>query len=530
MLTSLAALSSGVSYYAPSAQAAKVFVYCSEASPSSFNAQLITDGPSFVASSRILYNRLTEFKYGETTLEPGLAESWKISKDGLTYTFKLRKGVKFHSTAYFKPTRDFNADDVLFSFNRQRLASHPYHPVGGGIYEYFTSMEMDRVIRDIRKLDDWTVEFKLSAPEAPFLANLAMDFASILSAEYGDQLLKARTPEKIDTLPIGTGPFVYVDYVKDSSIKYVAHPDYFRGRAHLDKIVFSITPDASVRLQKLRAGECHLAAEPAPADLDTIRQDPQLVLLDRPGMNVSYLSMNQLHKPFDNLLVRQAISHALNRQAYINAIYLGNAIVAKNPMPPTLWGYNDHIVDYDYNPETARALLKKAGFPNGFETTIWTLPVSRPYNPNGKKMGEMMQADLAKVGIQVKLVTFDWPTYLKKSKGGDHDLLQMGWSGDNADPDNFLQMLLGCASVRSGANRGGWCYEPYDKLVVKAKITPDQKTRTLLYMQAQKIFKEQAPWVTLAHAKIFRAVSKKVVGFKIDALGGDSFYPVDLTP
>jgi dipeptide transport system substrate-binding protein len=207
---------------------------------------------------------------------------------------------------------------------------------------------------------------------------------------------------------------------------------------------------------------------------------------------------------------------------------MGSATVAKNPIPPTIWSYNDAIKDYEYSPEKAREYLKKAGMPNGFESEIWTLPVSRPYNPNGKKMGELMQADLAKVGIKIKLQTFDWPTYLKRSKSGDHQMIQFGWTGDNGDPDNFLNTLLGCGAIEAGSNYSHWCDKMFNKLVTDAKATPDVAKRTQLYKSAQQIFKDQAPWVTLAHSTTYRAMSKNIKGYKIDPLGQDIFTKVNV--
>lgn len=511
-----------------SASAAKTFVYCSEGSPSGFNPQLATDGVSFNASSHAIFNRLVEFKQGSVEIEPALAESWTISKDGLTYTFKLRKGVSFHSNDLFKPTREFNADDVLFSYNRQRLPSHPYNKVSGGGYEYFQSMDMANIIKDIVKKDDYTVEFKLSKREAPFLANLAMDFASILSAEYADAMMKAKTPEKLDTNPIGTGAFVFKSYQKDTMIRYTANEKYFRGKPAIENLVFAITPDASVRYQKLKAGECHFIAEPAPQDIDAIKKLANLQLLEKEGLNVGYLAFNAEKGPFVKQELREAVSLALNKKAYLSAIYMNRATSAKNPIPPTIWGYNDAIVDYDYNPEKAKELLKKAGYPNGFETEMWTLPVSRPYNPSGKKMGEMMQADLAKVGIKVKLMTYDWPTYLEKSRKGEHQMIQLGWIGDNGDPDNFMNVLLSCNSVKTGSNVSRWCNKAFSDLIEQAKVNADQKKRTDLYKQAQVIFKKEAPWVTLAHARVFRAMSNKVVGYQIHPFGSEMFEKVDL--
>jgi dipeptide transport system substrate-binding protein len=507
---------------------AKTFVYCSEASPSTFNPMLATDGPTFNASAEQVYNRLVDFKSGSTDIEPSLAERWSISTDGKTFTFKLRKGVKFHSNEIFKPTRDFNADDVIFSFMRQKDPKHPYYKVSGGNYDYFQSMDMGKVIKDIKKLDPYTVQFVLNENEAPFLANLAMAFASIMSAEYGDAMMKANTPEKIDTNPVGMGPFVFESYQKDTMIRYHANPDYFKGSPKIDKLVFSITPDANVRTQKLKAGECHLIAEPAPADLDQLKSNSKVSVEEKEGLNVGYLAFNTEKKPFDNPMVRQALNMALNRKAYIQAIYMNRASLAKNPIPPTIWSYNKKTKDYEYNPEKAKALLTKAGFPNGFDSELWTLPVSRPYNPSGKKMGEMMQADLAKIGVKVKLVTYDWPTYLEKTKKGEHQMAQMGWTGDNGDPDNFLNVLLGCQSIVAGSNLARWCYKPFNDAVVEAEHTNNKKKRTELYMKAQEFFVDQAPWAALAHARVYRAVAKNVVGYEIHPFGTENFEKVDI--
>lgn len=505
----------------------KTLVYCSEGSPSSFNPQVATDGATFNVT-RHIYDKLVQFKHGSTEIEPGLATRWDISADGLIYTFHLRDGVQFHETAYFKPSRTLNADDVLFSFNRQRLKDHPYYMVGGGTYEYFSSMDMPNIIRDIRKVDDHTVQFVLHKAEAPFLADLAMDYASILSAEYADQLLKSKRADYIDIEPVGTGPFFFRSYQKDQLVRLYRHPNYWRAPAKLERLVFSITQEPTVRYQKLKTAECHFATEPAPQDIQAMAAHPALKVMEQAGLNVGYLSFNVKKKPFDNVLVRQAIHLALNRQAYINAVYLKNATVAKNPIPPTIWSYNDAVKDYPYDVAQAKELLTKAGYPNGFSTTLWTLPVSRPYNPNGKKMGEMMQADLAKIGIQAKLVTFDWPTYLKKAKEGEHEMLQMGWTGDNGDPDNFLNVLLGCAAISGGSNYSGWCNKEFNALIDKARQLSKQSERAKLYEEAQVVFKREAPWVTLAHSKVYRAMRKNVVGYKIDPFGGDSFYEVDL--
>ncbi len=510
-----------VTLTALSAQA-KTFVYCSEGSPSSFNAQVASDGATFNVT-RQLYNRLVEFKKGETDIVPSLAESWKISKDNLTYTFKLRKGVKFHTTEYFKPTRDFNADDVVFTFDRMMNKSNPLNKVGGGVYEYFDSMEMGKLLKEVKKVDDYSVQFTLTRQEAPFLANIAMDFAGIISKEYAEALVAAKTVEKMDNFPVGTGPYLFKSYQKDTTIRLARNTQYFRPMGNIENVVFLITVDANVRTQKLRAGECHLIAEPSPQDLPSLKQNKAVQVLTRPGLNVGYLSFNVRKKPFDNPLVRKAISHAINRKAIIDAVFLGQAQVGKSTLPPTIWSFNDKLKDYDHSPEKAKALLKEAGMPEGFETELWTLPVSRPYMPNGKKAGELMQSDLAKVGIKVKLVTYDWPTYLDKTAKGEQSMYQLGWTSDNGDPDNFLFNLLSCAAVEGTSNRSFWCYKPFDELIMQAKQTTDLKKRVTLYKKAQEVANDQAIWLPLSNAIVHRALSAKVKGYKIDPFGGEYF-------
>jgi dipeptide transport system substrate-binding protein len=511
---------------AVSAQA-KTFVYCSEGSPEGFTPALYTSGTTFDASAKNVFDRLAMFERGTTKIIPGLATSWDVSADGTVYTFHLRKGVDFHTTSFFTPTRQFNADDVIFSFMRQYDKNHPYHKVSGGSYEYFTGMGMPDLIKSIEKKDDYTVVFTLNKPEAPFIANMAMDFASIHSAEYADRMMKAGTPDDFDQNPVGTGPFAFVSYQKDSLIRYQAHDSYWMGRAKIDKLVFSITPDASVRYAKLKAGECHLMPYPNPADLDQMRKDPKINLMEQEGLNVGYLAFNVKVKEFGDVRVRQALSMAINKQAIIDAVFQGAGKIAKNPIPPTIWSYNDNVKDYAYDVAAAKKLLADAGYPNGFETDIWAMPVQRPYNPNARRMAEIIQEDWSKVGVKAKIISYEWGEYLKRSMNGEHSTVLLGWTGDNGDPDNFMAVLLGCDAVGS-SNRSQWCYKPFDDLLMKAKLTANMEERTRLYEEAQVIFKQQAPWVTIAHSVVFEPMSKDVVGFKIDPFGGHIFYGVDL--
>ncbi|HEY4199517.1 MAG TPA: ABC transporter substrate-binding protein [Devosiaceae bacterium] len=506
---------------------AKTLVYCSEGSPEGFDPGPYTAGTTFDASSRTVYSRLVEFDHGKTTLSPGLASSWDVSDDSLTYTFHLRPGVKFQTTDYFTPTRTLNADDVVFSFQRQQDKTGPWYQYITGIsWEYFNSMSFPDLIKSIEKVDDLTVKFTLNRPDAAFLADLGMDFASIVSKEYADKLDAAGTKELFNQQPVGTGPYTFVDYQQDAVIRYKANPDYYAGVQKIDDLVFAITADAAVRAQKLKAGECDIMAYPNPADIADLKADTNLKVDEQEGLNVAFLAYNTQQAPFDKVEVRKALNMAFNKQAIIDAVYQGNATPAVNPIPPTMWGYDKDIQADPYDPAKAKQMLADAGVTN-LAMKIWAMPVSRPYNPNGKRMAELMQADLAAIGITADITTMDWAQYLDQSGKVERDgAVQLGWTGDNGDPDNFMAVLLGCDAV-PGNNRANWCNKDFEDLIQKAKLTTDVAERTKLYQQAEVIFHDQAPWFPIAHSKVFMPMSTKVSGFVMDPLGVHRFDGVD---
>ncbi|WP_202911141.1 ABC transporter substrate-binding protein [Ancylobacter sp. TS-1] len=515
-------------FAAAPAYAAKTLVYCSEGSPENFTPALNTTGTSFDAA-RPAYNQLVEFERGSTKVVPGLAESWTVSDDGKELTFKLRKGVKFHSGVNgFTPSRDFNADDVIFSFNRMWKTDNPYHKVTGGAYDYFNDMGLPDLLVSIDKVDDHTVKFVLKEPNAPMLANLAMDFATIHSKEYADFLLKKGTPEQFDQIPVGTGPFSFVNYQKDAVIRYKAFPAYFEGPAKIDNLVFAITPDPTARYAKLKKGECHVMIAPNPADIAGMKTDPAVNLLSQPGLNIAYWAFNVEKPPFDKKEVRQAFNMAIDKAAIIKDVYQGAGQGAINPIPPTIWSYNKDVKDYAYDPEKAKAMLAAAGVQTPLDIDLWWMPVQRPYNPNAKRIAEMMQSDLAKLGVNAKLVSYEWGEYRKRMQEGEHMTGQLGWTGDNGDPDNFF-FLLGCPAARKGGqNLAKWCNKEFDDLISKARTSSDLAERTKLYEQAQVIFKEEAPWFTIAHSVVYEPTRKEVVDYKVSPFGRHEFYGVEL--
>ncbi|MFK8329286.1 ABC transporter substrate-binding protein [Pseudomonas sp. BJa5] len=522
---------------APSALAASNLVFCSEGSPAGFDPGQYTTGTDFDASAETVFNRLSQFERGGTAVIPGLATSWDISDDGLNYTFHLREGVKFHTTDYFKPTREFNADDVLFTFNRMLDPNMPFRKAYPTEFPYFTDMGMDKNIAKVEKVDDHTVKFTLNGVDAAFIQNLAMSFASIQSAEYADQLLKQGKPADINQKPIGTGPFVFSKYQKDAQIRFKGNKDYWKPEdVKIDNLIFAISTDASVRMQKLKKNECQVTLFPRPADIEPLKADPNLKMPDQAGFNLGYIAYNVMDKikgsteanPMAQLKVREALDMAVNKPEIIKSVYQGAGQLAVNAMPPTQWSYDTTIKDVPYDPEKAKQLLKEAGVKEGTEITLWAMPVQRPYNPNAKLMAEMLQSDWKKIGINAKIVSYEWGEYIKRSKGGENGAMLIGWSGDNGDPDNWLGTLFGCDAI-AGNNFSKWCDPEYDKLIKQAKATSDQAKRTELYKQAQHRLKDQVPMTPIAHSTVYQPMRTTVQDFKISPFGLNSFYGVSVT-
>ena len=311
-----------------------------------------TDGLSFNVCENVM-ECLVFFKDESTAIEPGLAQSWQISPDSKTYTFKLRKGVKFHDGT------PFNADAVVFSIGRQmkernlKFFGKPLEiPKQDRPPEYWLQMEMDKTVESIEAKDEYTVVFKLKRVEAPFLANLGMQFMEILSPTA---FLK--DPGGFVKNPVGTGPYKFVKWVKDDSVTLEPNKDYWDKAKgpYLDKVVFRTIPDNSVRFLELKTGNINICQFPNAADVALAKKDANLKVPTQPGFNVGYLGFNHTKEPWKtNAKLRKAIAHAINRKAIVDNIYQGMGEVAKNPVPPTIWCYDKSIPGYEYNPGTGQ--------------------------------------------------------------------------------------------------------------------------------------------------------------------------------
>ncbi|HCN47242.1 MAG TPA: ABC transporter substrate-binding protein [Pseudomonas sp.] len=503
---------------------ARPLVVCTEASPEGFDMAQYTTAVTADAAAETLFNRLVDFKPGTTEIQPSLAERWEISEDGLVYTFHLRKGVKFHTTPWFTPTREMNADDVLWSFQRQLDPKHPWHDKTSIGFPYFEGMSFSKLLKSVEKTDEHTVVFTLTQPQAPFLRDLAMAFTSIYSAEYGDQLLQANRTGDLNSKPVGTGPFILQRYIKDAQIRYKANPDYFRGAPPSESLVFAITTDNNVRLQKLRANECQVALYPKPDDVPSIKQDPMLKVAELEALIIGYVAMNTEHPVLSDVRVRKAIDIAFDRQAHVDQLFgKGNALLAVNPYPPTMLGYNHDNQNPPHDLDKARALLKEAGVAEGTVLTLFTRNGGGMTNPNPRLSAEMLQADLKKIGLKVDIRVMEWAEMLRRAKNGEHDLVSTGWAGDNGDPDNFMTPLLSCEAVKNGENYARWCNPEFDALITQARQVIDSQQREALYNQALAVYDADRPWITMAHPKMFTAMRRNVEGYTISPLTNNNF-------
>ncbi len=535
-LTHLAALA-GLALGLGAAQArAATLVVCTEAAPSTLNPQLSTANTVFDVGTQI-YDSLVETERGASKIIPAIAESWTIAPDGLSATFHLRHGVQFQSNAQFKPTRPLNADDVVFSFHRMMDKTNPYYNVSGGSYDEWDSLLRGRV-KDVVKVDDNTVRFDLTQPVAPLLGILSMPTFPILSAEYGQAMLAAKTPEQLDNNPIGTGPFAFVHYQQNASVRFRAFPQNWAKLAGLkdrtaqvDALVFSIAPDPAVRLAKLRAGECQIMRYPNPNDYDQIRADPALQLLSAPLAEMGYIAFHAGQAPFDKLEVRQALVEAIDKKALVQAVFHGSGTPTGAMVSPALWGHDDHVPPQTYDPAAAKALLAKAGYPDGFKTKLWAIPVARAYMPDGRRAAEMIQADWAKIGVQAEIVTYEWGEYLKRFHNGEAPVGMAGGTWDFPDPSQLVAGYWGCTDGKANpANGSRWCNKEFDDLLDKAAVISDQNERAKLYIQAQDVFAREVPGMLFADTMAYTAVRKNVAGYKVHVLGGTPFTGITLTP
>lgn len=503
----------------PALAQGKPLVYCADASPEGFDPGMWDSASTNIVSAQ-MFDGLLGFKRPTTELAPKLATSYEIAADARSVTFHLRPGVRFHSTPWFKPTRDFNADDVIFTFTRFIDPHTPFNKAFPATFVYPQNLGLAKLIAGIDKLDEHTVRFRLTEPNVTFVANFAFAWAGIQSAEYAAQLLKQGKPSQINVQPVGTGPFMFKSYAKDDVLRMTANPTYWGGKQPTPALIFSISREPNVRVQKLSVGECQVAAAIRDVDVAALEKQPAISIQKIQALNISYLSFNLKKPPTDKRDVREALDIAIDRGAIFKALFpRGDAMQAVSAFPPSIPGYNSKLKN-EFDPARAKQLLARAGFPNGFDIDLWALPVQRPTNPNGQLMAQLIQQDWAKIGVRAHIKTYEWGEYLKRANNGEHNVYMSGWSGETGDADDFLTPNLSCAANKSGVK---FCNAEFEKLIDEARATPDAKKRITLYEKAQEIFKRERPWITMAHSTVYIPIRKDVVGFKMAPNGSVDF-------
>ena len=498
------------------------FVYCVSGQVNTFNPQKASSGLIVDTLAAQLYDRLLDVDPYTYRLVPELAESWEVLDNGATYRFRLRDDVNFQTTPWFKPTRKLNADDVVFTFQRIFNRDHAWHYVNGGSFPYFDSLQFADTVKNVRKLDNRTVEFTLARPDASFLWHLATHYASVMSSEYATQLTLKDKQELMDRQPVGTGPFQIAEYRAGQYVRLQRHEKFWRGKPLMPQVVVDLGSGGTGRLSKLLTGECDVLAWPAASQLTILRDDPRLRLTLRPGMNIAYLAFNTNKPPLNNPAVRHALALAINNQRLMQSIYYGTAETAASILPRASWAYDSEAKITEYNPDKSREQLKALGADN-LTLQLWVPTSSQAWNPSPLKTAELLQADLAQVGVTVVIVPVEGRFQEARLMDMNHDLTLAGWATDSNDPDSFFRPLLSCAAIDSQTNYAHWCHREFDDVLRKALSTQQLAARIDAYDEAQIILAKELPVLPLASSLRLQAYRYDIKGLVLSPFGSASF-------
>ncbi|WP_066504077.1 ABC transporter substrate-binding protein [Abyssisolibacter fermentans] len=475
-----------------SSEKPKTLIYARGADSTALDPAYVSDGESAKVIVNI-YEGLVRYKDGSTEIEPALATDWKVSDDGKEYVFNLRKDVKFHDGT------PFNADAVVFSVERQL----PPNRTSDMPYASFTYGEVEKV----EKVDEYTVKFTLKDKYTPFLANMAMALAAPIACPNGKDL---------SSNPIGTGPFKFVKWDKGQAITLEKNEDYWGEKAKVDKVIFKITKENSVRASELIAGSVDIIDGVAPNDVKQL-EDNKLNVLKQNGMNINYMAFNCSREPFNDPKLREALSHAIDREELVKYLYQGYSELASSYMPSFIPGYNDAVKPYEYDTEKAKQMLKELG-KEDLEVKMICYSNPRPYNPVGQKLAEAVQNYLSQVGVKATIDVYPWKEYKQKATQGEGDILFFGWIGDNGDADNFLS-LLDSKEISSSLNSAMYSSEEIDELLAEAKTMTNGEERNKVYEKVQEILTKDAPWLPISHATDMAAYTNDIKGFKLHPTG-----------
>lgn len=468
----------------------------SDEGPRAFRCRLATDPPSLDpihttdTSSGTVVFRIFEglVEQDPVTLDvvPALAERWEISPDCLAYTFHLKQGVKFHNG------RVLTSGDFRYSFERcldpANISERTWvlAPILG-------APEMlegkAKTLSGMETPDDSTVVLHLGKPFAPFLSYLAMEAARAVAHEG---------VSAGEFIPIGTGPFRFVEWQHDILVRLDAFENYHGEKAGIPRVDFEIVPDVGVALMKLVVGELDLVNETPPGQFALIQKKYGKFVRMWPYIRLEYIGFNLTRPPFkDNLKLRQALSWAVDRDGITRIMYEGAAIPATSILPPGIKGRNETIAGYGYDLDKAAQLLAESGFPGGNGLP----PLKLWYNTNEmhQQIAQYVQSTFRKIGVYVDLKSLDWPAYLKACDNFEPDMYRLGWVADIPDADNFLYILLNSAQAGAPGNYSGYSNPEFDRLTNEARAISDETRRIELYRRAERIAVDDACWILLMY-------------------------------
>ncbi|OOF38758.1 ABC transporter substrate-binding protein [Rodentibacter mrazii] len=519
-------------------------IYCTNVSGFSFNPQTADAGTSMNVVTEQIYNKLFEIKNHSATVTPSLAVSYSTSSDGKAILINLRKGVKFHHTPWFTPTRDFNAEDVVFSINRvlghdtylpildQEDPEHDKNPQYRIFHEqakkvrfpYFDSIKLNQKIKSITAINPYQVKIELFEPDSSILSHLASQYAIIFSQEYAYQLNADNNLAQLDTHPVGTGPYQVKNYVYNQYVRLLRNDNYWNKDAKIKHILVDLSTERTSRLIKFFNNECQIAAYPEVSQLGLLHgNDERYYLQSTDGMNLSYLAFN-FNKPLmQNEQIRQAISQSINRARIVRNIYHNTATVANNIIPNISWAstVNTPEFEFDYSPKQAKNSLSG----KNLHLNMWVLNEEQVYNPSPLKTAELIKWDLAQAGVEVKVRSVTRVFLLDQlaKKTEDYDMILTGWLTENLDPDGFMRPLLSCDTKDDITNLSNWCNPKFNQFMDNALSNTRLQERARNYNLAQDLVLRELPIVPIASAKRFLVANRKVKGVQMSPFGSMHF-------
>ncbi len=503
------------------------FIYCESGDFDTFNPQISAENNILEAIGAQLYDRLLTIDPITQQPSPNLAKQWHIDETGTVYTFTLQSEVAFHRTELFTPTRFLNAEDVVFSFNRILNPEHPYHETSSTGYPWFDSTNFAQSLKSITALGPHQVQFILTSPNNAFLSTLATSYAVILSKEYAEQLVQANSKSLIDSLPVGTGPFQLSGFQKSKMVRLKRHQDYWQGKAKMSQVVFDISSRGTGALTKLLRKECDIVKNPILSQLPVIIEDDDITLFSQTAANVAFIAINTQNPLLKDLRVRKALNFAIDRTSLINSVYYNSGIEAVSILPPSSWvnKTSDNHSFIRYNLDYAQRLLHNADVTEDVQLTMWVPLDNTPYNPSPSKTAEIIQNDLAKIGVKLKLITSDLANNAELSK--EHvDLILTGWNANSSDPDTNLRPLLSCETKNNQFSATSWCNEEFDHLLNLAKETQHPNERIQLYGQIQTLLDKEIPIIPLAHGVKYQANQSSLQGFVLSPFNTHPFHNI----